>query len=200
MLSLSLSYETKRIKDVCLINPSKSEIKNKKDIEVSFLPMEDCEEYSLYVEPVKTKIIEEVRKGYTYFAENDLLIAKITPCFENGKMSIAKDLKNGIGFGSTEFIVLRAKERVLIEWVYYCLRNSDFLEDGKSTMKGTTGRQRIRQEFVENYLIPLPPLEIQKEFVKELEEKKEIINYQKQSIKLLRGKEKRFLASLWEKN
>ena len=77
--------------------------------------MEDCEECSLWVYPQKTKKIEEVYQGYTYFAENDLLIAKITPCFENGKMSIAKNLVNSIGFGSTEFIVLRAKERVLIE-------------------------------------------------------------------------------------
>jgi hypothetical protein len=77
--------------------------------------MEDCEEYSLHVKPTKTKKVAEVYQGYTYFAENDLLIAKITPCFENGKMSIAKDLKNGIGFGSTEFYVLRAKGKVLIE-------------------------------------------------------------------------------------
>ena len=77
--------------------------------------MEDCEECSLYVFPQRIRKIEEVYRGYTYFQENDLLIAKITPCFENGKMSIAKNLVNGIGFGSTEFIVLRAKEGVLIE-------------------------------------------------------------------------------------
>jgi type I restriction enzyme, S subunit len=77
--------------------------------------MEDCEEYSLWVYPQQVRKIEEAQKGYTYFAENDLLLAKITPCFENGKMSIAKNLKNGIGFGSTEFIVLRAKPGILIE-------------------------------------------------------------------------------------
>jgi len=100
---------------VCLINPPKSEVKDKKDIEVSFLPMEDCEEHSLYVYPKQTRKIENIRKDYAYFVEGDLLIAKITPCFENGKMSIAKNLMNGVGFGSTEFIVLRAKPRVLIE-------------------------------------------------------------------------------------
>jgi hypothetical protein len=114
-LSLSLCYENKKIKDICLINPSKSEIKDKKDIKVSFLPMEDCEEYSLWVYPKQTRQIENIRKDYAYFVENDLLIAKITPCFENGKMSIVKDLKNGIGFGSNKFFVLRAKEEVLIE-------------------------------------------------------------------------------------
>ena len=77
--------------------------------------MEDFEGYLSWVKPIKTEKIEEVCQSYTYFAENDLLIAKIEPCFNNGKMSIAKDLVNGIGFGSTEFIVLRAKEGILIE-------------------------------------------------------------------------------------
>jgi hypothetical protein len=77
--------------------------------------MEDCEECSTYVYPQQVKKVREVYQGYTYFVENDLLIAKIAPCFENGKMSIAKSLENGIGFGSTEFIVLRAKEGAMIE-------------------------------------------------------------------------------------
>jgi len=112
---MRLIVNSSKLSEVCLINPSKSEVKNEKDLEVSFLPMEDCKEYSLYVEPIKTKKIEKVYQSYTYFVENDLLIAKITPCFENGKMSIAKNLKNSIGFGSTEFYVLRAKRGVMIE-------------------------------------------------------------------------------------
>ena len=77
--------------------------------------MEDFEGYLSWVHPIKIKKIEEVRQSYTYFAENYLLIAKIEPCFNNGKMSIAKDLVNGVGFGSTEFIVLRAKKGAMIE-------------------------------------------------------------------------------------
>ncbi|CAI2185200.1 15216_t:CDS:2 [Funneliformis geosporum] len=87
--------------------------------------MEDCETYSFYVEPTKIKKIEEVYQGYTYFQENDLIIAKITPCFEN--------------------------------------------EDGKSTMTGSAGQQRINTDFIGNYSIPFPSLEIQKELIKELE-------------------------------
>jgi len=78
--------------------------------------MEDCEEYSLYVCPQQTRKIEEVcEEGYVYFAENDLLLAKLGGCFENRKMSIAKNLVNGVGFGSTEFIVLRTREEITIE-------------------------------------------------------------------------------------
>jgi restriction endonuclease S subunit len=76
------------------------------------------------------------------------------------------------------------------------LRNSDFLEKGKNHMTGTTGRQRLKQEFVENYLIPLPPLEIQKELVKELEVEQQIINYQRKSLSLLKEKEQKFLNNL----
>nr|WP_245939628.1 restriction endonuclease subunit S [endosymbiont GvMRE of Glomus versiforme] len=180
------------------MNPSKSEVKNKQNLEVSFLPMEDCKEYSLYVYPKQTRKIENIRKDYAYFVEDDLLIAKITPCFENGKMSVTKYLKSGVGFGSNKFFVLRAKEEVLIEWVYYYLRSSNFLEEGKTAMTGTDGRRALRKDFIENFLIPVPPLEVQEKFVRELKEEQEIINWQKQSINLLKDKEKRFLASLWE--
>jgi restriction endonuclease S subunit len=112
-------------------------------------------------------------------------------------MSIAKNLANGIGFGSTEFVVLRAKEEIMIEWVYYCLRNSNFLEEGKKQMTGTTGRQRLKQEFVENYSIPLPSLEVQEKIVKELEKENQVINYQKKSVELLKEKEQKFLDDLW---
>jgi restriction endonuclease S subunit len=152
--------------------------------------MEDCEKHSLYIYPKQTRKIENIRKDYTYFVESDLLIAKITPCFENGKMSIAKSLKNGIGFGSNKFFVLRTKEEVLIEWIYYCLRNSNFLEEGKSAMAGTDGRRALRKDFIENYLIPVPPLEIQEKLAKDLKEEQEIINWQKQSINLLEKKKK----------
>jgi restriction endonuclease S subunit len=78
------------------------------------------------------------------------------------------------------------------------LQNFSFLEKGKKHMTGTTGRQRLRQEFVENYSIPLPPLEVQEKFVKELKEEQQIINYQKQSISLLKGKQQKFLNNLWQ--
>ncbi|CAG8787086.1 20048_t:CDS:2, partial [Racocetra persica] len=135
--SINFTDFSRRIGDLCLVNPPKSEAKEKSNIDVSFLPMEDCEEYSLYVHPQKIKRIKEIYQGYTYFREDDLLIAKITPCFENGKMNIVKNLINGVGFG-------------------------------KNYMTGTTGRQRLRQEFIENYSILLPPLEIQEKSKKDI--------------------------------
>jgi type I restriction enzyme S subunit len=126
-----------------------------------------------------------------------LLIAKITPYFENGKMSIAKNLVNGIGFGSTEFIVLRAKEGTMIEWVYYCLRNSSFLGEGKSAMTGSVGQQRINAEFVGIYPILIPPLAIQKELVEELKWDEKDKENQKAFVRRQEKKKERYLKSLW---
>jgi type I restriction enzyme S subunit len=79
------------------------------------LLVEDLEVCQLYAKTANSKRLEEIHQGYTYFQENDLLLPKIRPSFDNGKMSIAKSLVNGIGFGSTEFIVLRAKEEIMID-------------------------------------------------------------------------------------
>lgn len=147
--------------DLCEINPKKSEVKDK-DFEVSFVPMSDVSEQDYYFEPKQTKKINEVYKGYTYFAENDVLLAKITPCFENGKSAIARKLKNGIGFGSTEFIVFRANDKTIPEWIYNFIANTGFIDEGKNHMTGSAGQRRLNIDFVRTYKIPLPSLEIQK--------------------------------------
>jgi len=113
---------------------------------------------------------EQVRKGYTYFEENDILFAKITPCMENGKAAIARGLLDGIGFGSTEFHVLRPNSSVVPEWIWLFIRRERFREDAKRSFRGGVGQQRVPQEFLERYLIPLPPLEEQRRIVARIEE------------------------------
>src|SRR5687768_8712810 len=95
-----------KISDACIINPPKSEVKGLKGLDVSFLPMADLNENKLSFNPKQIQKIENVFQGYTYFKDGDVLLAKVTPCFENGKAGVAKSLVNGIGFGSSEFIVL----------------------------------------------------------------------------------------------
>ena len=97
-----------RIADVCVINPRKSALADlDPDTSVSFVPMADVAEHRIAFKPKKEKILSEVAPSYTYFAENDVLLAKVTPCFENGKAGIARGLVNGIAFGSSEFFVMR---------------------------------------------------------------------------------------------
>ena len=122
------------------------------------------------------RTLGDVGASYTYFADNDVLLAKVTPCFENGKAGIAKALENRIGFGSSEFYVLRSSEKVLPEWIYFCVTHPIFRQSGIRNMTGTGGLQRVPREFIENYEIPLPPLEVQREIVAEIEGYQRVID------------------------
>jgi restriction endonuclease S subunit len=189
-----------KLGEVCEVNPKKSELKGK-NFEISFVPMADVNEQNYYFEPKQTKKLIEVYNGYNYFAENDVIIAKITPCFENGKSAIVKNLKNGIGFGSTEFIVLRARSVTIPEWIYWFVSDSKFINEGKNHMSGSAGQKRLSIDFVREYKIPLPPIEVQQKIVEEINKEEEAL----EKIKLLKANaEKRIeevIDEVWgEKN
>jgi type I restriction enzyme S subunit len=110
-----------------------------------------------------------VINSYTYFAENDVLLAKITPCFENGKIGIARNLKNGIGFGSSEYIVFRPTGVVIPEYLYFFLSRPQFRTEGKKLMTGAVGHKRISKDWIENYPLPYPKsISTQTEIVEKL--------------------------------
>jgi type I restriction enzyme S subunit len=155
-----------KIGDICDLNPKLPKSHQLTDAdEVSFVPMAAVSELSCAVETLSTKRFAEVRKGYTPFQNNDVLFAKITPCMENGKTAIARDLVGGYGFGSTEFHVLRAKDGVLPEWLHFFVRQASFRNEAKRNFTGTGGQQRVPTTFVANTLIPLPPLPEQRRIV-----------------------------------
>ena len=166
-----------RLGDVCEINPKKNEVANlAPSTLVSFVPMADLGEHQMLFSPKDEKPLSDVGASYTYFRDNDVLVAKVTPCFENGKAGIARELRNGIGFGSSEFYVLRPSEQILSEYVYFCVTNSLFREAAVSQMTDTGGLQRVPRGYVEEFQIPLPPLEIQREIVAEIEAYQKVIN------------------------
>jgi len=147
----------------CELNP-----KRPKDIDekltVSFVPMtavtEDGKMNCSDIKPYK-----EVSKGFTYFAENDVLFAKITPCMENGKGAVAKGLENGIGSGSTEFHVLRPIEgKSNPYWLYIITMFNSFRVGARKVMTGTGGQLRVPVGYLNDYPITLPPIELQNEF------------------------------------
>jgi type I restriction enzyme M protein len=141
-------WEMIELGDVCEFNPKKSEVRNfADDLEVSFIPMADLNEHKMLFSTKQTKNKAEVYQGYTYFKENDVLLARVTPCFENGKSGIARNLKNGIGFGSSEYFVYRPKKNILPEWIYYFISSLNFVESGKNHMTGTGGLQRLTKEY-----------------------------------------------------
>lgn len=157
------------LKDACIVGPKKSEVRDlDEDLEVSFLPMKDLNEHDINFKPNEIKRKNEVYKGYTYFADGDVILAKVTPCFENGKAGLAKNLLNGIGFGSSEYHVLRPKKNVLAEWIYFAVLTEQFRVTGKENMTGAGGLKRIPRPFLEQWKIPVPEISIQKKQIKRI--------------------------------
>ena len=158
-----------QFEDVCILNPSKSELVNfDENMEVSFVPMKAVDSVEGIIKTPEIRHLTEVKKGYTYFRENDVIFAKITPCMENGKSAICKNLKNKLGFGSTEFHVLRPKDIVLSEWIYYFVRQNKFRKHAEKVMSGSAGQQRVPISFIQSYKIPIPSIKIQKKILEEI--------------------------------
>ena len=164
-LLFSKNIEYIKFSEIAIINPSKSEIYNlDKNTQVTFLSMQNLG--NGFINKQEQVIIKDFIEGYTYFAENDILIAKITPCMEHGKCAIARKLYNGIGFGSTEFNVFRIKDkRFSKEYIFSFLNRENIRQIAADNMVGTSGRQRVSTEFYENLLIPM----FSKEFQLEIE-------------------------------
>ncbi len=151
---MNVLWPTKALAEICEIRPPKSEAKRSatdSDL-VSFVPMEDLGINQKFLEPKVERKLNQVAGSYTYFAEGDVLLAKITPCFENGKLGIARGLTNGIGFGSSEYIVFRPANQLSNEYLYYFLLQDSFRSAGIQTMSGAVGHKRVAKEFIERFL------------------------------------------------
>ena len=197
---LSCSTATyKTLDEIATFRPSKDEIKALPgDTDVSFVPMASLNTFDASFEAVETRKLTDVSSGFTYFRNNDILFAKITPCFENGKAGIAHNLKNGIGFGSTEYIVIRADESVVYpEWIFYYINTREFIDGGKPFMTGTAGQQRIDINYVKQYQIPVPSLEEQKMLLDEIHREQALIKPSKQIIDVFTAKIDTRIKEIW---
>lgn len=155
-------WEEKILDDVCYINPTTIIPEDfNDDTEVSFLPMANVEACTNnYTENIEK--YQKVKKGYTKFQENDILFAKITPCMENGKICVINKLKSKIGFGSTEFHVIRNKENVFIDFIYYFVSSEEFRMNAKQKMTGAVGQKRVPASYLTNHIIKISNIELQK--------------------------------------
>jgi type I restriction enzyme S subunit len=143
--------------ELATVNPPVSTGHLEPDNIVSFIPMIDVTETGHWVRPQVRKL-REVRNGYTPFQEGDILFAKITPCMENGKGAHAIGLVNKVGFGTTEFHVLRAKPFTDARFIYHCLQSEELRLRAKAMMTGSAGQQRVPAEFFEHFKVPFLPL------------------------------------------
>jgi type I restriction enzyme S subunit len=160
---------TVQLGEVCEVNPA-TDYDLAADSACTFVPMEAVDDVDARVTRSATRPFREVSKGYTVFAENDVIIAKITPCMENGKCAIARGLRNGVGFGSTEFHVLRASRAVLPEWLHYFWRLPQTRQAAARNMTGSAGQKRVPASFLESLEIPLPSLPEQRRIATQLEQ------------------------------
>lgn len=152
-------WELRRLRQVAFMKPSKSESEDvlRRNGPVTFLPMERVGTGGT-VDSSETVKAASVWNGFTYFSRGDVIVAKITPCFENGKGAFLENLPTAIGFGSTEFHVMRPSPRLLGAYLRLITSSKQFLQNGTNSMTGSAGQQRVPTDFVKNYLIALPPV------------------------------------------
>lgn len=180
-----MTIHVTRLDDVCEINPRMPKTVSDEDL-ASFLPMAAVSEDG-HISFEEQREVREVKKGYTYFERGDVLIAKITPCFENGKATRTSSLINPIGFGSTEFHVLRAGDEIDPSYLFHLIWNSRFREVGANNMTGSAGQKRVPADFIKRLQIPLPPLDEQRRIAAILDKADALRRKRKRALELLNG-------------
>lgn len=159
-------WEWTRISTVCLVNPRNT---LEDSLQVSFIPMPLIQEGFANNHTSEIKDWGKVKSGFTHFAEGDVAVAKITPCFENRKSVIFSNLKNGYGAGTTELHILRAIN-ILPEYILWIVKSEEFISKGVQAFMGAVGQQRVGKDYISNYIIPIPSLEEQRRIVNKIKE------------------------------
>ena len=166
-------YPNKRLSSIVDIDPTIRFTGLADDTPISFIPMECIDDTFGEVKEQRETTIAQT-KGYTKFEENDLLWAKITPCMQNGKSAIARNLTNGVGCGSTEYYVIRPKtDDLIIDYVYLILRHHAVLKAAQNSFGGSAGQQRVSSQYMKSIVIPHPPIDVQKSIIETVTHKKE---------------------------
>jgi type I restriction enzyme S subunit len=144
-----------RLGEIININPRN---KIDDDTRVSFIPMKLLDNGYSNAFRYEKRLWKNVKSGFTHFSNNDVVVAKITPCFQNRKSAVMKDLVNGFGAGTTELHVMRSVgDTVSSNYLLYMLKTEYFISDGVLSMTGTAGQQRVGKKYIEMFLCPLPP-------------------------------------------
>lgn len=192
-------WEILPLKRICRANASIADVvKTKDDSElVTFLPMENVTETGTIDCSIKKKI-SEVRTGFSSFAKGDVVVAKITPCFENGKGACLDDLDTDIGFGTTEFINLRPSDKVLSEYLYMITMTRPFRKLGEEVMTGSAGQKRVSVNYIKNFTLGIPNVEEQKTILAEIERRlnqiDKAIEIERENIKNLQELKARIIS------
>ncbi|NOR71722.1 MAG: restriction endonuclease subunit S [Methylomarinum sp.] len=181
-------WQLTRIKYIAELTPKKPNIQ--RNLQCSFVPMEKLKINSIVLD--EERLIEDVYDGYTYFQDEDILMAKVTPCFENKNIAVAKELINQIGFGSSEIYVIRVNNKALNRYLYYRLQEGSFMDIATAAMTGAGGLKRVPSDVVNNFIMAFPVVGEQQKIANFLDHETTkidtLIEKQQQLIKLLKEK------------
>ncbi|WP_417446118.1 restriction endonuclease subunit S [Kangiella sp.] len=182
------------LENLCTVNPKKEpEPSNRM---VSFISMDSVSE-DARLKSFENKTYDVVSKGYTAFKDNDVILAKITPCFENGKGAYIYDLTNGVGFGSTEFHVLRAKKGISSRYIYYITCSYEFRTRGEANMQGSAGQKRVTTDYIKALKVFLPALYEEQQAISKVLSKADLeIDCLQQKIDYLKQEKKALMQQL----
>lgn len=168
MTTLPKGWVEARIGDLCTFNPKHSPDEDRSKL-AAFVPMPAVDEIGGRIVEFENRQLEDIWRGYTHFQDGDVIFSKITPCMENGKIAVARDLTNGLACGSTEFHVMRSEGALVPEYLWRYLRQKAFRATAEKSMTGAVGQRRVPKHFLEEWLLPLPPLPEQKRIVAKVE-------------------------------
>ncbi|KGK00168.1 restriction endonuclease subunit S [Thalassotalea sp. ND16A] len=181
------TWEVINLESVCEINPKLNKSNYQDDLQVSFVPMPAVDAESGKIDVSGIRSFSQVKKGYTAFQKHDVLFAKITPCMENGKMAVVPAVTNGLGFGSTEFHVLRAGVGINPHFIYYFVSSKIFRVQAEHNMTGAVGQRRVPAPWLSAEKLPLPPEKEQHRIVAKIEE---LFSYLDKGIESLKTAQK----------
>lgn len=178
-----MSWPFVTLSEVVSVNPRPPKYLDNSQ-QVSFIGMASASNEGLLLDE-EVRVLSETKKGFTYFEKSDVLLAKITPCFENGKCLRANQISNPIGFGSTEFHVLRVNPvKVDSTYLFYMVWSNRFRSLGEASMSGAAGQKRVSAEFIKEFEFPLPPLVEQKRLAAILDKADAIRRKRQQAIQI----------------
>lgn len=188
--------EMVRLGDVAQINPRFDKTSLADEVQVSFVPMAAVGAADGQIDATTTRPFGEVKKGYTPFREGDVLFAKVTPCMENGKMAVARGLKNGVGFGSSEFHVLRPTERIDAKYLYHFVSSESFRKEAARHMTGAVGLRRVPTAFLSEAELPLVDLDEQRRIVAEIDKQFSRLDEAVANLQRVKANLKRYKAAV----